>query len=679
MTDPTAGTGDPPAIGALFGHYRIDGVVGVGGMGMVYAATDLRLGRRVALKVVLGHYAQSPEFTRRFQREAAALARLDSPHVISIFDHGEHAGWPFIVTQYAAGGDLGRLLRQRGAMPPALAARLCAQLADALVAAHAVGVVHRDVKPANVLLRDERLDRLHVYLCDFGVALTEASGLTSPGAVAGTWNYLAPERAHGESGSPKSDLYSVGCLLWEAVTGRPPYSGTDVDVAMAHLSAPVPQLPGQDRFTAHANQILQRTMAKDPAARFGSAVELREELRELAGGPTGGTTVPTPSERRHRRPVVVAALLATAALVAAAAVLAVVAAHDDDPGSATTGPTTGSTSTASLPVDRPRPVSGDLDGDGLGDVGWSDFDRSYLELSDGRRLGDATRRQTPGPTVLEGDFDGDGALDLLRVAGTAPTLALTAVLPGTPRTTSVLQTPPERDDIDQDYMTADLDGDGLDDLVVSSPVKDRLTLTVALSEGDGRFSAGSTWLTADLRQDESGFAVGDFDSDGDDDLVHVFEGDSLADQPGLATMLRSDGRRLRPVGKPLRIPEQLDGDYFGLDHFSGGDVDGDGVPELVGFNPYGVDAVIWRWDETSFVGESLWASSYVDDTGGGGIDGRLSDVDGDGRDDLVTIGVDKVKVLLSTGTRLDYAPGWTQRVDFPDLYNLIDRVVLGIY
>ena len=172
----------------------------MGGMGVVYAATDTRLDRRVALKLVSGQLAGDPSFVTRFQREAAVLARLDSPHIVAIFDHGEQDGTPYIATQYVGGGDLGALIAGRGALPPQLALRVCAQIAGALADAHRVGVIHRDVKPSNVLLRDPDAAELHAYLCDFGIAQTESEGLTTAGAIAGSWAYLAPERANGDGG-----------------------------------------------------------------------------------------------------------------------------------------------------------------------------------------------------------------------------------------------------------------------------------------------------------------------------------------------------------------------------------------------------------------------------------------------------------------------------------------------
>ena len=494
--------GRPPQSGDTVGHYRLDGVVGVGGMGTVHAATDLRLGRRVALKIVLGHHAATPEYVARFQREAAVLARLDSPHVVAIYDHGEHEGHPYIAMQLAAGGDLGHLLRRRGAMPPDLAARVCAQVSDALVAAHAVGVVHRDVKPANVLLRDDRVDRIHVYLSDFGVALTEATGLTTPGAIAGTWNYLAPERTRGEHGSPASDVYSVGCLFWELLTGQPPYAGTDVEVAMEHLSSPVPQLPGHDEATARANRIVARSMAKERAHRYASAAALRDDLRDLAGSVTGATPLPgagVAPRRRRRGAVLATAGAVLAVLVAGGTTVAVVAGGDQEPGanpSGSTGPSGPPTSDPTPGPDEPvvEPVvQGDLDGDDLGDVAWYDFDRTYLASSRRSRFSAVERRQPGGSALISGDVDGDGNVDTVTLSESVSSLAVTVTPLRGRSTSSAFATPRVIGELDQDFLLADVDGDGDDDLVVATPVRGETQLTVARSLGDGSFGRSRRW------------------------------------------------------------------------------------------------------------------------------------------------------------------------------------------
>ncbi len=160
----------------MFSHYRIDAPVGAGGMGHVFLATDLNLSRQVALKVVSDSLVSAADpqsaadFRRRFHHEAEALAQLDCDHVIRIYEHGEFEGTPFIATQYVAGGELGTLLRQRGSMPSDRAALVCAQIAEALAEAHDVGIVHRDVKTSNVLIRNPDAARLHAVLCDFGIA-----------------------------------------------------------------------------------------------------------------------------------------------------------------------------------------------------------------------------------------------------------------------------------------------------------------------------------------------------------------------------------------------------------------------------------------------------------------------------------------------------------------------------
>ena len=268
-----------PQVGQQFGRYTLEAQIGAGGMGVVFAARDSHLNRVVALKVVAAQFAQNPEFRQRFQREADTLARLDSPHIVAIFDHGEVDGLPYLATQYVRGGDLGMALRARGALPSDLAVSVCAQIADALEEAHSAGVIHRDIKPSNVLLRDIDSTRLYPYLCDFGIAQDQTSDrLTTAGGVVGTWAYLAPERANGAPATRGSDIYSLGCLLWVCLTGSAPYSGTDVSVVMSHQNAPVRQLQPTDAHARHLNSVLARAMHKDPTKRYADAGELRAAL-----------------------------------------------------------------------------------------------------------------------------------------------------------------------------------------------------------------------------------------------------------------------------------------------------------------------------------------------------------------------------------------------------------------
>ncbi|MEX0427183.1 protein kinase [Nocardioides sp. DS6] len=463
-----------PSPGDQFGRYRIDSQLGFGGMGVVYTATDTDLGRKVALKVVSAALGEQ-EFLERFRREAEVLAKLNSPHVIAIYDVGEHDGAPFIVTQHIGGGDLGALMRRRGPMPPQLAALVCAEVAEALSDAHRAGVVHRDIKPSNVLLRDPDSTRdPMVYLCDFGIAHTETDGFARGGTVSGTWSYLSPECGRGEPGTPAADIYATGCLLWAALTGRPPYAGTDVEIAVAHQTAPIPQLAGDDPFSATANAILLRAMAKDPQARYPSADQLRDDLMTLrrqpappagivpAGGaplaagpaPTGQTPLsglPVPPPTAARRGAVVAtpptpltprvpgrsraqSLLLAGAVGVGAIVVGGGAAlgvtrpwsHDDGASAAAAG---GSGSGAKAAAAPKGPILGDGNGDGKGDVvAYPYVDDDFAKTStydvttwtsDGTKLTGADER-IKGKFNLSvwrftGDFDGDGKGDTLTI------------------------------------------------------------------------------------------------------------------------------------------------------------------------------------------------------------------------------------------------------------------------
>ncbi len=441
-----------PQPGENLGHYRIDRVIGQGGMGVVYAATDLRLAREVALKVITGPLAATEEFRRRFHHEALAMSRVQSPWIVQIHDHDEVDGFPYIVTQFVHGEDLGSLVADEGRLSARRALQLCAQLARGLDDAHRAGVLHRDVKPGNVLVAGAGTGREHAYLCDFGIAVSDAaSHHTQTGMVAGTWAYLAPERTLGRPAVPASDLYAVGCVLWTCLTGSEPFVGSQVEVAIAHANAPVPQLPDDDGFTQQLNRLLQRALAKDPDLRHPDGATLAAELEQLArvapdgpvrapapgagaaiaavtaarpgaprassspsppyagGGPVGAAPVPAGAHGRRVRGAVAVAVLV--ALLAGGATWAGLSLGGDDVPDRDPGKESAA----------PEPVTGDLDGDGRGDV----LAASRVESgpvtgtgaalwkleSTGTAFGPATpaARETGAP--LLGDVDADGRTD----------------------------------------------------------------------------------------------------------------------------------------------------------------------------------------------------------------------------------------------------------------------------
>lgn len=288
-----------PRVGDKFGAFVITGEIGHGGMGVVFSAQQQPLNRRVALKVLDPRFSNDPSFVTRFAHEGDLLAQLNSPHVIQIFDHGQIGDCLYLAMQHVAGGDLADYLSQHGSLAPALAADLTAQVASALADTHKLGIIHRDIKPSNVLLARTGSD-LFAYLCDFGIAQGDQSGLTQTGMLVGSLDYTAPERFEGRPADVRSDLYSIGCLLWALVSGRSPYSGTDYQIAQQHLTAPVPQLAGSGPVEVAVNQVLVRLLAKDPNQRPASAVEVVAALRRLQRlaeslpRPAWGATVANP-------------------------------------------------------------------------------------------------------------------------------------------------------------------------------------------------------------------------------------------------------------------------------------------------------------------------------------------------------------------------------------------------
>jgi hypothetical protein len=269
--------------GDEFAGCRIEAVAGRGGMGVVYRATELSLGRPVALKLLAPERAADREFRERFQRESRMAAAIDHPNVVPVYAAGEHDGSLYLVMRYVGGTDLHQLLRDEGRLEPARAAELVAQLASALDAAHAAGLVHRDVKPANVLLAGE-----HAYLSDFGLTRLAGSdtSLTGAGQWIGTVEYCSPEQLRGERTDARADVYSLGCVLFAALTGGPPFAhGTVTATMLAHLHDP-PPVPSERGGPRDFDRVLARALAKRPDDRYPSTGDLgRAALAAARGEP----------------------------------------------------------------------------------------------------------------------------------------------------------------------------------------------------------------------------------------------------------------------------------------------------------------------------------------------------------------------------------------------------------
>ncbi len=304
-----------PAQGEEIGPFRVVRRLGGGGMGEVFEALDVTLDRRVALKVIAPHLAEEAGFRDRFTAEARSLASLDSPHVVQIHAHGEHAGHLYIATQLIPDGDLADLIENLGAPPIRDGLDLISQVAAGLADAHAVGLVHRDIKPANVFLR-RRGRAVSAYLGDFGVACrVGAEPVPDELGTVGTPAWMAPELDAGAPAGESSDIYSVGCLLWATLTGQAPYAGaTEDEIVAAHREQPVPQLLGSHRQAREVNRILRTAMAKDPAARYSSAARLRDDLRRAASLSDGDAKEGATS--RRSAPTAVALLVAVVGAIA---------------------------------------------------------------------------------------------------------------------------------------------------------------------------------------------------------------------------------------------------------------------------------------------------------------------------------------------------------------------------
>ena len=261
----------------------MEAVVGRGGMGVVYRATQLSLERPVALKAIAPELAGDATFRERFKRESRIAASIEHPNVIPVYEAGEGEGLLYLIMRYVEGTDLRALIDAEGGLSPERATRIVAQVAAALAAAHRRDLIHRDVKPANVLI-DAGGERDHAYLTDFGIARHAAatSGLTRTGSVIGTLDYLAPERIQDQGGDGRSDVYALGCVLYEALTGTLPFErDNDVAKMYAHLSAPAPSARAvKPEVPEDVDALALRAMAKDPDDRFETAGEMAEALTD---------------------------------------------------------------------------------------------------------------------------------------------------------------------------------------------------------------------------------------------------------------------------------------------------------------------------------------------------------------------------------------------------------------
>jgi len=358
-------------------RYRLDTRVATGGMGEVWRATDTVLGRPVAVKLLKQEHADDPVFRSRFETEAHNAAGLHHAGVAQVFDFGsgdpEHP--PFLVMEYVDGQPLSALLRPGEPMEPAAAATLVAAVGDALAAAHAQGIVHRDVKPSNILVTDDH----HLRITDFGIArAADAVTLTRSGEVLGTPQYISPEQAEGLPATPASDVYSLGVVAFECLAGHRPFQAeTPVAIAVAHLRAPVPDLP-ESVPTALAD-VVQRALAKDPAQRYADGAAFAAAVRRAIETPAGslppaapGGVVPVPVAtqdldeppaatestwrsrlRRVPLPLWVAAVVLVVILAVAALAATTSGGDDNAPVDQRTPAGSTPTAPASTPTDKP--------------------------------------------------------------------------------------------------------------------------------------------------------------------------------------------------------------------------------------------------------------------------------------------------------------------------------------
>jgi serine/threonine protein kinase len=280
--------GGLPRIGTVFAGYALEGVLGRGGMSVVYRADNVRLGNKIALKVLAPELSEDDAFRERFVRESRVAASINHPNIVPIYDAGDADGLLYIVMRYVEGADLKALLRREGPLHVTRACMLISQVGGALHAAHETGLIHRDIKPGNILIEriDDGIQVLeHVYLADFGLTkhAQSRSGLTHTGQFVGTVDYVAPEQIEGRPVDKRADVYSLGCVLFECLTGVVPYHReSDVAVLWAHVQEPCPAIGTlRSDLPAGMDDVVERAMAKSPDDRYQTAAAFVADLGRL--------------------------------------------------------------------------------------------------------------------------------------------------------------------------------------------------------------------------------------------------------------------------------------------------------------------------------------------------------------------------------------------------------------
>ncbi|WP_231502721.1 serine/threonine-protein kinase [Blastococcus sp. URHD0036] len=457
-----------PGVTTIADRYELRTLLATGGMGQVWRGHDTLLGRDVAVKVLRSEYTGDPSFLARFRAEARHTAVLGHPNIATLYDYGEVPAGPgstehlaYLVMELVDGEALSQLLARGGPLDAARTADVLRQTAAGLGAAHAVGVVHRDVKPGNVLVRRDGTSKL----TDFGIASSAASvPLTGTGQIIGTAYYLSPEQAQGAAATPASDVYALGLVGYEMLAGRRAFDGENsVQVALRHITDVPPPLPAT--VPAGLRDLIDRALVKDPARRIPDGNAFRDAVDDVLAGRAPGTVAPAATRvfpahgpgpspataraprpqphRRSRRRGLVAALAALAVLAVLAVVLVLSLAGDDDPGSGAAAPTTSAPTTSSpAATAAPEPEVVEIDAaDYVGrPVGEVQAELTRLGLT--VQLRPVTTADAPDGEVLAVSPDGELAI------GRAVTLTHAAAPPPTsaPAPSSAPAPAPSEDD-----------------------------------------------------------------------------------------------------------------------------------------------------------------------------------------------------------------------------------------